>query len=247
MSRIATLFLTLALIVIASGQVAEAGQWKYHFYGAGAPYDTCRFVDIRVLGTINCDTIPPTLFEGTVAKCREVKGYLPDWCNDYMVYVDWRPHCHCGNHGWHKYYVSQGTPGDWELPDLSAWVNDHIHGLMEVPVVSDMNGTEIWVAVDIDQWRVGQTELLDQYNFVDGECPDLPGFLAGTTPIVFDPGGVVPMSTTPYTGTLHRTAGSLLSPGAVPSLTEYGLAVLVLLLLISAIWVYRKKKAGAVA
>ncbi len=33
----------------------------------------------------------------------------------------------------------------------------------------------------------------------------------------------------------------------LPSLTEYGIAVLVLLLLISAIWIYRKRKAGAVA
>jgi len=67
-------------------------------------------------------------------------------------------------------------------------------------------------------------------------CPNLPGYLIGVTPIVFDPlagPGLDPFSTTPLTGTLYRD-GEMRFMRIVegPSLTQWGLIVLTLLLAI---------------
>jgi hypothetical protein len=68
----------------------------------------------------------------------------------------------------------------------------------------DGTGGELHIHVNLGIWDNGPA--LPSYSVVNGVCPDLPGYLIGTTPIVFDPSapeGVYPFSTAnPFTGTL---------------------------------------------
>jgi hypothetical protein len=96
-------------------------------------------------------------------------------------------------------------------------------------------GGELHIHVNLGIWSNSPT--LPSYSFVDGECPDLPGYLIGTTPIVFDPSapeGVYPFSTAnPFTGTLlvHGEVSVEGTSAAIPTLGEWGMIFLILLVL----------------
>jgi hypothetical protein len=97
----------------------------------------------------------------------------------------------------------------WKINNLGVWIDLHIgKGELEVPFVIDtLPGLDtIYSVVNLETWITDPLPPQDTYNIVDGTCPELPGFLFGTTPIVFDSMAGPdqnPFSTTPLTGTLY--------------------------------------------
>jgi hypothetical protein len=105
---------------------------------------------------------------------------------------------------------TQWLPGNtWVTPPFREWVDQNMDEV-RMPVLhapgtcGEGTGGELHVHVNLGTWD--DRPALPSYSVVNGTCPDLPGFLIGNTPIVFDPDapeGVYPFSTAdPYTGTL---------------------------------------------
>lgn len=132
-------------------------------------------------------------------------------------------------------------PGNtWITPPYREWVDQHVDEA-RMPVLhlpgtcGEGTGGELHIHVNLGIWD--SRPILPSYSVVNGVCPDLPGYLIGTTPIVFDPSapeGVYPFSTAnPYTGTLlvHGQILAQGTPAAVPTVAEWGMILLVLLVL----------------
>lgn len=104
------------------------------------------------------------------------------------------------------------------LLPLCPWVDFYIDKAnLEFPVFIDSTGAfdSMYVLLNLEDWFADPKPIQDEYVITDGICPDLPGFLVGTTPFVFDslaPPEENPFSTTPYTGVVQLQGnGGLLS------------------------------------
>jgi len=105
---------------------------------------------------------------------------------------------------------TEWLPGNtWITPPFRAWVDQNVDEIrmpvLHVPeTCGEGTGGELHIHVNLGIWD--NEPALPSYSVVNGVCPDLPGYLIGNTPIVFDPDapqGVYPFSTAdPYTGTL---------------------------------------------
>ena len=94
--------------------------------------------------------------------------------------------------------------------------------------------------------------VLDQYMIVNGTCPELPGYMFGTTPFVFDPNapeGGYPFTTTPLNGMLSLDGDISLipDPQGIPTVTEWGMIILVLLFLTAGTLVAVRRRRPALA
>jgi hypothetical protein len=194
------LFSIAAILVIAYSPNTEAAKWTYH----------PRFCngDLTVHGTIFCHAVEPPLFEGYVTKCHKYSGSLPFWANDYRTIFAWD--FICGNVDTTKHAVPYWDVDRWRLRPLADWLDMQPDSLV-LPVIGDSTGVQavIHVIVDLSEWAADPRPLQDSYVIVDGECDDLPGYLVGTTMVVFDSLGMDPFSTDPYTGTLYRHAETI--------------------------------------
>ncbi|MBU8932996.1 MAG: dockerin type I repeat-containing protein [candidate division Zixibacteria bacterium] len=186
--------------------------WEYHYQGIDDPlFDTCVGGDLTVWGTVDCDTSGhDPLFEGYAAKCHTYRGSVPTWANDVLMRFAW--HCWCDNVDWIKIAAPAWVGDRWVLQHLRNWAScAEIPISIEIPVIGDPYGivTNIYYVVDLVVWLAHPNplrELQEEYLIVDGLCPDLPGYLIGTTPIVFDSAASKsesPFQTTPFTGTLY--------------------------------------------
>ena len=251
MTKIVKFMALGAILIVFAAAATEAAEWSYHFAG----WDTCQYVDVKVWGTINCVEVSPPLFEGTVQKCNTIKGWLPFWCNDYIIEVDWRPYCHCNNHDFHKHYVGFHNGSVWEVRPMFYYLEYFCEIMPDKPPVPmpdvyqllEPNGQVIHVSVNLAQWMIAATPAQTTYSFTGGTCPDLPGYFVGTTPSVYNPSeppsGYPMRSETPYSGTLIHAGEVHYEPlPGSPSITGYGLIVLAALILITGVWVYRKKR-----
>ena len=98
----------------------------------------------------------------------------------------------------------------------------------------------------MNEWNTNQKPPQSSYNIINGECIDLPGYLIGTTPIVYDgnaPESGYPFSTTTFTGTLYLAGEFEFTPTEpIPTLSQWGLILMATLLLALGAVMIKKRK-----
>ncbi len=241
MKKIFTGLLLGLVVILMFGQVANAAQWKF------TPSSVNGW--LTVWGTINCSTVGSPLFgRSYVVKDQEYSGWLPIWCNDYLTKFEWD--AACGNVDWHKTAVPYWSADHWELNPLDDWMMANLPGDTILPSIGDPSGViqTIYLVVNLEAWLASPQPLLPSYDIIGGICPDLPGFLIGTSEIIFNPGAGPmdnPFETTPLTGTLYLDGEVTFSPLAappVPAMNQWGLIALIVLLMIGGAVVIKNRK-----
>jgi len=86
-----------------------------------------------------------------------------------------------------------------------------------VPVIADTSDSnpETHILINLAEWFDSSPTLSESYDFVDGVCPALPGFLAGTADFEFDSLAAPsesPFTTIPLSATLYAVGYSAPSP-----------------------------------
>lgn len=202
MRRLLKYSVVLTMVVVLAGQQADAARWRFHFH-----HYSCPGGYLEVYGTLYCYIVTPPLFSGYAVECVEYSGWLPFWCNDYITIFAWD--YWCLNVDVAKTVVPWYDWGHdrWEFYDLAEWVDANLTGPVVMPMVGDETGDiqEVYVLVNMEEWLADPRPIQEYYDIVDGECPDLPGYLIGTTPITFNenaPPTQSPFETIPLTGSL---------------------------------------------
>jgi hypothetical protein len=239
-----------ALVTSQAAAVDYPPRWQFHQYVSGP-----NGGHVTVHGTINCTPIGPALFDGTTYYCQTVSGWVPPWCNDYRVINRWLPpYWTCGNVDTFKVAVPywDNVLLRWRLRHLRDWLLAHIQAGSAgaaCPTIGDRTGNYqfIHVVVNLGEWLENPEPLQDEYTITNGECPQLPGYLVGTTPIVFDSLGTEPFTTTRFTGTLWRSGDvTFANPMPNPALNEWGVIALVLALAgVAVVFVLRRRAKAA--
>ncbi|MBN1392297.1 MAG: hypothetical protein JW947_05780 [Sedimentisphaerales bacterium] len=251
--------LKLALLAIASMsvsiQTAEAAKWEFHpneeYYSEQwGQYNGNGW--LTVWGTVDGERYGLPLFSrGYVVYCHTYQGALPHWCNDFETKFEWD--YGCGNIDYHITYVSY-YDGGWKLRALRDWMDTYLISEVVVPDLGDPTGNiqTVYTAVNLEQWRNDPRAIQDTYDINNGVCPNLPGFLIGTTEFTFDP--CAPPGGNPYS-TANLLTGTLYSVGeitygasteGVPTVTQWGLIIMALVLVTAgAVVIVRKKHALA--
>jgi len=207
------IILAVALAVIVVGafvEISEAARWRYHAFRRGW---------VTVWGTRNCRRVTwPLRYRQYVWYCRTISGYLPWWCNDWMVRHEWGWPCY--NITWRK-YVARPCPRScwrkrWIMGPLDDYLVDYVpyhYSTTEftLPSVGDPCGhqtgnQEIYIFVDLGEWLDGTVGAGSPYepvppgtdpntiyyDFSTGVCPDLPGYtVMRVTPDVCDVGSLI--------------------------------------------------------
>ena len=190
-------------------------RWDFHFRGFGS----CPGGTLSVWGTDNGITVGNPIFSDYAATCTTYSGLVPAWANDIKMRFAWD--YSCDNVDILKIAAPAYGGHVWRLQSLPWYINAHFKGDIELPTVGDPTGVvqNVFYVVDLEQWTADPRPMLEEYDFIDGECPDLPGYLVGSTPIVFDslapPTRGTPFSTTPFTGTLYRDGEAYMSKGGM--------------------------------
>jgi hypothetical protein len=188
-----------------------AAKWKLHYKG---PDNGARYTVVATLGCHPC----MTLFDGWIAKCVTIEGTLPWWANDYYLnrYEPQYNHIIVK-----KVVVPRWFDGWWWLVPLGPYIVGTLGG---DPVLPELGGSaltlqDIWVVVNLEEWLANPQLLQPVYNIVNGECPDLPGFLVGTAPPQFNssaPPTQNPFQMPLFTGTLDLVGETMVEAGALP-------------------------------
>lgn len=246
MSRLLKWVLVTVAVMIVPVHTTEAAEWSFHF-----TYSMCPGGHLEVWATIDC-VRTLKVFEGHVVECEEYKGYFPDdpQYNDIVFDFDWDYWCDNEDHIKIAWADWDGDERIWVLRPLPPWIDANLTGPMTVPSIGDPYGVDpnVYVVLDPTVWRAEPRPLRDTYDIVNGRCPDLPGYLIGTTPITFDPNageGENPFSTTPLTQTLHRDGEITLTPERdIPTVSEWGLIVMAGLVLAAGtmLIIWRKRR-----
>ncbi len=232
MNRILKHSLVILVLMNVYCQTAQAAKVKVHW----TTEDPNR-VWLKVYKTIDCEIIHPPLFDGWIYTCTPEEVEIPADANDFMVKMDWDHWCNNRDHHKTAQPVYDGTTNQWQLQDLGQWIDDNAEIPLVLPSIGDDTGViqDVYVMVNLGEWLADPRPLLDTYAIVDGASPDLPGYLIGTTPIVFNPDAGPdenPFSTTPLTGALVGDAEVTYSASApIPTVSEWGLIVMTLLML----------------
>jgi hypothetical protein len=184
-------------------QTADAATWSFHF-----TYPDCPGGDLEVWATKDC-VRRLLLVKGYAKNCETYIGHVPGApYNDLIFDFYWDFSCNNEDHikialpGWDP------ASGEWVLKELPPWIDAHVTG--EIPPlisIGDPTGQiqRVYIVVNPEEWRDNYSgNVLDEYDIQDGKCEDLPGYLIGTTPIVFDACGLDPFSTVPLNGILYR-------------------------------------------
>ncbi len=133
-------------------------------------------------------------------RCQTIGGWLPWWCNDWLVRHEWGPPCN--NITWTKYFVRprrSGWGNRWRLFPIYEWMEDWVpeqydHNDIIIPTFGDPEGhltgnQEIFILVNLSDWvdqgvssyiPLGTNDEPNDrvYTFTGGICPNLPGFQA---------------------------------------------------------------------
>jgi len=255
MSKRAFIFSVLvASSVLLSSKVGAAG-WSF------SPTYTNGW--LTVWGTID-NQVPPQapLIQQTiyVRKGVDYSGRIPGWCNDILPRFEWDAPCHNVEWGPKLFApvymmiddMHMSQLGKWELQDLAEWLQTNLPAgtSLVFPCIGDSTGTyqTLYYGVNVQVWLGSPTPPQATYNIDNGECPDLPGYLIGTTPLVFDSLAAPdknPFSTTPFTGQLYLSSEFEVNSSEIPALSHWGLVALVALLLLAALLVMRHRRISA--
>ncbi len=161
---------------------------------------------MRVIGTVDCQE-RDTVFNAYVDSGKTYVGPIPGYANDLLMHFSWD--WICGNQDRIKLGVPMYVNGKWKLFNIGSWIHGWVgrEGL-QLPTVGDSTGDiqEVHCFVNLEEWLSDPREPQEQYNIVNGECADLPGYLLGTEPIDFDSlagPDENPFVTNPLTGTVY--------------------------------------------
>ncbi|MHC4647623.1 MAG: hypothetical protein ACYTBJ_19325 [Planctomycetota bacterium] len=211
--RISTPFsgLVLSLIVVAlSAHAAQAARWKYHSLRED------QWTSVWIYGTKNCRVVTEELRRFPLRKCKTHSGFLPLYANDWLV----KSQSATSEQGpTRTKFVAQPCPEscwkkEWRLGPVHEYLEDYIplrYGVDEIvlPGLCDPYASlpgQPWgyyVLVDLGKWLDGGATFVDPgpdvdpntiyFDFVDGNCPTLPGFTVAEIlpgleePFVFNP------------------------------------------------------------
>jgi hypothetical protein len=216
--------LVTVIVTTVSVQTADAAEWGVHYKGSGAS------ASVHLYKTIYCAPQgDPEEFQANY--CQWVRGQVPGEPYNDMIFDIWADE---GN-AHVKFALPNWKGAMWDLDEIVGWVDIYVEGgRMPAYWMSDPNVADIYIIVDLNEWNNNQKPSQSNYNIVNGVCPDLPGYLIGTTPIVYDgnaPESGYPFSTTTFTGTLYLTGEFEFTPTEpIPTLSQWGLITMAALL-----------------
>ncbi|EMR75049.1 hypothetical protein MBGDF03_00089 [Thermoplasmatales archaeon SCGC AB-540-F20] len=177
-------------------------KFMFHFKDSDCPGGS-----LKVYGTHDCVRINPPIFDRYVKTCHKYYGYIPKKINDKEVNdvifdFEWDDWCDNEEHTKWASTKYNGNEEKWELKSVYNWVEENINEELILHSIGDETGEvrNIYVIVNLDEYLANPVPPMDEYEIVDGECEDLPGYLIGTTPITFNPYAgpdEYPFSTTP--------------------------------------------------
>ena len=258
MNKLAKWILVMIAVTAVCTATAEAAKWKFTPQGGYTDPEWGVFNGngwLTVWPTINCNRQEPVIFErqyveGGIEQEGEIpkgKGY-----NDWTAYFEWD--YPCGNKVWYKLYVC--NDGELRPVLLPEWIDGLPQDeLISLTSLGDPTGTDpnIYIVVNFRVAHENPVPPQETYTFNNGVCEQLPGYQVGTTPFV-DKGGEIPChpfeTDNLFTGTLYPHAdigiiseGNGGHNGVVPTLSEWGLIVMALLLVaVGAIAIRRRKR-----
>jgi len=235
-SGIASVLLA-GILLCFSPASSSAVQWVYHHPSISGT--------LTVRATKDCTPIGSPLFQGYVMSCHLYKGAVPKQVKVGETDVDVNdiqfelvantPEQDTLRHKLALPTYNQ-TESKWYLKWL-GWLWKLIKNKVILPLIKDSTTggqNNLHAVVDLNAWLANPRPLQATYNVVNGECPDLPGFLIGTTPIVFTPDvgpEENPFQTTRFTGLVDLAGELTLEPTlTVPAVTKCSLIILALLL-----------------
>ncbi|MCP4583429.1 MAG: HYR domain-containing protein [candidate division Zixibacteria bacterium] len=177
-------------------------EWEFHpFYVDGI---------LMVWGTVNCQIVGYPIFEDTVFRCNTYRGTIPIWANDLLIKFKWLSLC--DNVDYLKFVAPYyDSSGHWQMEPLGEWMSENLSEPLRIPNIGDSTNTiqHVYTLINLNEWLENPQPLRNDYTVSNGRCADLPGFLVGTTPIVYDSlagPDENPYSTTPITATLYLDA-----------------------------------------
>lgn len=195
--RLLLSFFVGIVFLLAFAEIAESARWRYHAFRRGW---------IAVYGTRNCRIVTRPLRFQRVSYCNRYSGYLPWYCNDWLVVHYWGPPCYNITR---TKYIARPCPRvcwrrRWGLFPVYDWIDNHIslsvseggydRTQLYVPSLGDPDGhlsgheSEIYILVDMSDWiESSQGQSYEPppdgtdpntitYAFTDGVSPDLPGY-----------------------------------------------------------------------
>jgi hypothetical protein len=164
-------------------------KWTYHFKFAGCPGGL-----LQVYGTHNCVRQVPPLFNDYAKFCDIYQGYVPktiggNEINDIIFDFYWDFSCNNEDHIKFASPSWNDETGMWKLTSLDKWIEANVDTELLLTSVGDPTGAiqQIHAIVNLDEYQANPVPPMDTYEIINGECEDLPGYLIGVTPIVFDP------------------------------------------------------------
>jgi len=133
---------------------------------------------------------------GCLGYCGCIDGYLTIticcWCGP-------RPFCVCppppDGRGDSTLSLTQTfmapayVDDHWEMGNLGSWLYESGPDMQPIPFLNLGESQQVgnlYVMINLAEWLANPGILLDDYEFNDGTCADLPGFLVASEPISFD-------------------------------------------------------------
>jgi hypothetical protein len=150
------LCITVTIIaLLAAVEISQAARWNYHAFRRGW---------VTVWGTRNCRVVTrPLVYRRYMVYCQRIGGYLPWYCNDWLVRHEWGYPCY--NITYRK-YVAPPCPHScwwnrWYMGDLDTYFGQYIpsaygtylsNNQVVIPTVGDPNGgsnQQLFVFTDV--------------------------------------------------------------------------------------------------
>ena len=259
MNKLAKWILVVIAVIVVCTAMADAARWKFRPIGRG--YENQDHPEwgvyegngwLTVYPTINCNKQDPNLFDKQYVYWEEEQeGSIPrgKGYNDYTAYFEWD--FGCNNKVWYKLYVC--PDGELKPELLPKWIDDELppDELISLPSLGDPTGADpnIYIAVNLRLWRDNPAPPPQETYLIDNGVSDvLPGYRIGTTPFKYKEGEPCHPFVTDnlFTGTLYRHADLGFERTVIPTVSEWGLiAMAVLLLSVGAIVIWQRRQVTA--
>ncbi len=163
--------------------------------------------ELKVYGTHDCVRLEPPLFDEYAKKCIKYQGYVPKKINDkevndVMFDLDFEFPFSTRMHFKFTALKWDGTQELWILPPIFSWVEENLNEELILYSIEDATGEiqDLYLIANLDEYLANPVPPQEEYLIINGMCEDLPGYLIGTTPIVFNPYSgpdIYPFTTTP--------------------------------------------------
>lgn len=218
-------------ICFAFSESPKFPTWNYHFwsdYVHPNEDDVCRGGKLVVWGTINCEKVLQ-IYKGKIDACTVYSGYIPFsiWrpINDILIEFYWDYACENVDHIKYAIPFWNIISGKWELTPVYEWVEENLVEDLTLPMIGDPTGEiqDVYTIINLQEFLEDPRQPQDMYEISNGISEDLPGYLIGTTPIIFDPDAPPdenPFSTTTISGVLYNDGDVSFEPKISEPLIE---------------------------